>query len=262
MSPTTTPPPLPTTFLALPDATIIHVARGTDGHVSCDPVDMTAPVEGLTAQLGLNRADVLSAIRWFIYVEGEHDVAVLNAMFANSFVAARALVIPMHGASHVEAQITSEQLIAYSDARIRIVLDRAGEPAMTAWETARTANAAGNRDAAKRAFTKLVNNRDRESKWLAEAGLAALNRGTLDRIDVVGLERHDIIHYLPVDSLVPGATSWIDLSTEWHRVPPPRPAFKEWLRQKKGARIESRLLGEIAQRVTDRQDLIKVIEGL
>lgn len=223
---------------------------------------MTIPVEGLSAQLGVSRGDILSAIKWFVYVEGEHDAAILRALFSEPFRLNRAKVIEMHGARNVEAQITSDQLLAYSDARIRIVLDRIGASAMKAWTGAQEAFVKGDHPSAMRALNQLAEKRDRESQWLAEAGMAALRRGTLDRIDVVGLRLPDIIQYLPVEDLVPGATAWDPLVREWRAAPSPKPDFKQWIRKVKGARFTSKTLAEVAERMTDLDDLTKVVDGL
>lgn len=249
-------------FLSLPGANLVHVSRGTDNTVALDQIDPTIGVEGLTAQLGITRTDALLTTRWFVFVEGEHDAAVLNALFSDELKKRHAVVRTMSGAANVAAYVNADHLIAYSDAKIRVVLDRVGAASADRWNEA--VEAAKNSDhlAARRHLERLANGPGKESKWLYQAGLAALHRGHLDRIELVGLERPDIINYLPVASIVSGATSWKHLADEYFRGQTSAPSFKHWLRSEKGARFDASTLAEIAVTLTDLGDLRKVVEGL
>ena len=251
-------------FLSNPDANLVHVSRGTKGNVRLDGIDVTAGVEGLVAQLGLTHTDALLTVRTFVYVEGEHDLAVLGAVFDNAFRERHAVLHVMRGAANIAAHVNAEHILAYSDAKIRVVLDRIGALTADEWRQAVNAFRDNEPTKARRLLDALPKQgRGREAEWLAAAGVAALDRGQLDRIELVGLAKPDIIQYLPVKSLVPGADSWEDLVGEW-RASPNRPDFKSWLRDHKGAQFTSKKLGEIANRLdpADLGDLAKVVEGL
>lgn len=249
-------------FLAQPGARLIHVSRHTQGDVALSAIDTTAGVEGLVAQLGIARSDALLMTQTFVFVEGEHDLAMLMGRYADVLRDRRAVVQPMRGAKNVESYVLAEQILAYSDARIRVVLDRVGSPVTRQWSDARRAWDRGNAPLARRLIDKLGTRSDRESQWLCQAGLAAVNRGTLSRIDVVGLDRPDIINYLPVAEFVPDASSWKDLFDEWRAVGKPGPDFKLWLKNSKGAQINSARIRHLAARITDIGDLDRVVDGL
>ena len=248
-------------FLSLPGTNLVHVARGSDNKVTLDSIDPTLGVEGLTALLGISRTDALLTTRWFIFVEGEHDAAIIRTLFSKELTQHHAQLRTMDGASNVAAHINTDLLIAYSDAKIRVVLDRVGAAAAELWNEAVEAAKSSDSAKARRSLEKLARQQGRESKWLYEAGLAALARGHLDRIELVGLERPDIINYLPPVSFVPGATSWTQLFNEYRRSKRPEP-FKQWLRAAKGARFDASTLAEIAATLTDLGDLPRVVQGL
>lgn len=174
-------------FLSLPGTNLVHVSRGTDNGISLDGIDPTIGVEGLTTTLGISRTDALLTTRWFVFVEGEHDAAIVRTLFSEEPSKHHAQLRTMDGASNVAAHINADFLIAYSDARIRVVLDRVGAAAADLWNEA--VEAAKNNDPTKARLEleKLSRRPGKESKWLFEAGLAALRRGHLDRIELVGL---------------------------------------------------------------------------
>ena len=103
--------------------------------------------------------------------------------------------------------------------------------------------------------------RGREAQWLYEAGRATLKRGQIDRIEIVGLDRPDIINYLPVESIVPGAVGWKQLADEYFRGDTSI-TFKQWLRSAKGASFDAAKLGEIAAGLSDLGDLHRFVDGL
>lgn len=248
-------------FLAQRSANLVHVSRDTDGAVALDGIDPTLGVEGLTAALGISRADALLTTRWFLFVEGEHDAAIFRTLFGEILQRAHAVLRTMDGAANLSAHLNAEFLLTYSDAGIRVVLDRIGAAATSEWDSAVTAARNSDREAARRHLEKLSRGKGRESAWLYEAGIAALSKGYLDRIQLVGLERPDIICYLPPGAIVPGATSWQQLGDEYFTVKP-RPAFKQWLRDSKGANFGAESLSVIAAGCTDLADLPNAVQGL
>jgi hypothetical protein len=248
-------------FLSAPSARLVHVSRGHDRSVRLDAIDLTIGIEALTAQLGVHRSELLLTTRWFVFVEGEHDRAVVNAVFADELRQAHAIVETMEGAKNVEPYVTAKYLLAYSDASIRVVLDAVGSKASEAWEAARAAADTGDAKAARRALERISRLPQKEAMWLYEAGCAALDRGGLSRVYVVGLERPDIINYLPVQAIVPGARSWEDLASEWRANRNSR-SFKQWLRSAKGATFTTNTLRDVAEQLVERADLERIVHGL
>jgi hypothetical protein len=248
-------------FLSLSAANLIHVSRGSDGLVLLDTIDPTLRVEGLTASLGIHRSDALLTTRWFVFVEGEHDRAVVNALFADDLRTVHAVLDTMEGAKNIEPYVTAKYLLGYSDANVRVVVDGVGRAATEGWSEARKAVETGDENAARRALERISRLRGREAQWLYEAGLAALERGAMSRIDVVGLDEPDILNYLPVKAIVPDAESWNSLASEW-RASNSRQDFKAWLRTAAGASINALTLGAIAERLVDRSGLERIVEGL
>jgi hypothetical protein len=248
-------------FLAQPGAQLMHLSRSTNRMLQLNSIDPTDEVVALTASLGITEADALLMTRWFVYVEGEHDVAVLQACFHETLADRHALVIPMNGASNLSAFVSARFVLTYSDARIRVVLDRIGAGSGVAWDEATEALARSDRDAARSALERIGRRTDKESRWLYEAGMAAMEGGYFSRIDVVGLDEPDIINYLPVESFVPGAPSWQSLFRDWNKTGRNRP-FKQWLNASKGANIHPDRLAEVVAGVSDLRDLVSVVKGL
>lgn len=248
-------------FLSIAGVNLVHVVRNTANRISLEPIDTTVGVEGLTAQLGISRPDALLTTRCFMFVEGDHDEAVLRTLFSGTLRDRHVALGTMDGAANISAYVTAQHLLAYSDARIRVVLDALGKPTTNTWEAARAAAASGDRDRARRSLESLKRSRKREAQWLYEAGIAALERNQLDRIEVVCLSRPDIMNYLPVEAIVPSASDWGPLFAEY-QIERHRGSFKDWLKRSKGARFDARSLGEIAATVTNLADLPSVVDGL
>jgi len=229
--------------------------------VSLDEIDRTGNVEGVMATLGITRTDALMLVRSFVFVEGEHDGALIEALFCRELSERGAVVKQMRGAKNIEANITAEFLLAYSDARIRVVLDNLKENAVGHWNEARRYADDSDPIAARRALERLSRERGREASWLSEAGIAALQRQQLGRIEGVGLRRPDIIQYLPVGAFVPGAESWQKLFSDYRNTQSSLD-FKGWLRKERGAVINSERIREAAEQLTELDDLRKVIDDL
>jgi len=85
----------------------------------------------------------------------------------------------------------------------------------------------------------------------------------LDRLAVHVLAKPDIIQYLPVGMLVPGATSWESLVADWRKAPSSgdEGGFKSWLRTERQASFSESTLRKAAGTLEDLQDL-GVVAGL
>jgi hypothetical protein len=225
--------------------------------VAARPLAVNGPVDDLAAELGLTRSDVLVATRWLILVEGSHDQVILEAFFEQELARARAWVVPMRGASQAEFTVRVRDLVTFSEARKRLVLDNIPTSATDLWELAKAHDAEGDRLAARRAMERLGRHLERECKDLAAAGVGALGARRLGRIDVVGLRARDITHYLPVHEFKPEATSWEQLWSQWRSGESHRD-FKSW------AGITTGRVRDVAYKYRDHvdPDLLRVIDGL
>jgi len=249
-------------FLALADAHLVQVTRATNGDVELRELDTTIGVEALTAEAGITRADALLAVRAFLFVEGEHELSVLSAMFGEVLQRRHIVMFAMRGAANIGGYVAAQELLTYSDATIRVVVDQMGSRAEAKWAEARAAFAEGDRDAASRAIHKLENMQGDRFNWLFNAARSALELGVLDRIELVVLGELDIIKYLPVGELVPGAASWDDLDREYAEIAHPRPPYKKWIEKAKGVRITGPILGDIASRSEPVGDIHRSVAGL
>ena len=240
-------------LLAAEGAHLVHVHR-SDGETALSPVIGLAAVDAVVEQLGASRADILMMTKSFILVEGEHDKIVLTRLFGEELDRHRARVLVMRGAKRATAMLDLELLARYSEARLVLVIDRLGREASAIWEEASLCDAKGDRLAAERCLHQLDRLPGGEGRWMAEAGLAALAAGRLSRVRLVGLERRDILEYLPVTEMVPGAASWEALRAE-HQGSHAKDDFKTWLRNTHSARITPAAIANAAGKVDDLQDL-------
>lgn len=157
-------------FLALSDAELVHVSRDSQLNLALEPIDTTISVEGLTAMLGISRSDALLTVRWFIFVEGAHDAAVLSAVFADEFRRTHSIVRDISGAKNLRVSVNAQMLFAYTDARFRFVVDSVGAEATEAWRSAVEAAEASKKRAAREILEKLGQRRERETTWLRDMG--------------------------------------------------------------------------------------------
>jgi predicted ATPase len=216
-------------FLTPLNATVIRLTRDADNHVAARPLTVDGPIDHVARELGITRSDLLLAVRWLVLVEGTHDQVILETLYGEQFKQARAMVVPMHGADHVEFSLRVRDLVVYSDARVRLVLENIPAEAQALWDEARALDADGLAADARRTLEQLGRRAEHECALLGAAGVAALAEHRLQRTELVGLPVRDITHYLPVTDFRPNAESWQQL---WDTAPPDArasgKAFKKW----------------------------------
>jgi len=193
--------------------------------------------------LGLTPADVLSSRRGFLLVEGIHDEVVLRELLGDEIASLGVEILPLHGGTKLPGSIESQMLFDYTEAIAFALLDAISMSTFTdAWATARELQADSSTDAAKvHLLTRIPDSEAREeTKWLRTWLMRALDKGVGDRAHPVGLSRRDVVEYLPVGELVPGATAWEELRAVHVRRLEEREGnvpkdFKRWLEREKGA---------------------------
>src|SRR5205823_4521930 len=108
-----------------------------------------------------------------------------------------------------------------------------------------------------------------ESQYLTSWLTRALDRGLTSRLRPVGLDAPDIIEYLPVERVAPGANSWVELHAEHdeelsNRQGTPK-RFKDWLTARRGSQFTGDALRAYAQDLPvpkDFERLMKSIEAI
>lgn len=227
-------------LLDVPSATLIEVQRGR-GRSSVQRLDLGAR-ESLE-RLGLTPSDLLRWPRVFLLVEGTHDVEVLNAYIGDRLRAARVELIPLRGATKLPNTVDSRVLFKFSRAQLVALLDN--QPAEHLQETWQRSRQVALESGVQAATQILVDGLDdsEEARFFKNWLALALERGEDARIHPYGLAARDVIEYLDVTRLVPGAQSWDELRLEHDEAKAQGKGaardFKKWLSIARDADIRS-----------------------
>jgi len=207
---------------------------------------------------------VLQLIRVFLIVEGEHDVAVLEALVGDALRERGVFIMPMRGTRRLLTLLESQFLVRFTDASFVVALDRTDaskvELAVEALQEAVDSEETEDSRAqlVRAALAPLLHGTPEEGV-VAELLKAAVNLGMLGRVKIHGLGQPDIIEYLPVERFVPNAASWTEAKEHWPRGTP----FKKWLRSR-GAEVNATALAAIASTLdeipNDFTDLVEACE--
>lgn len=226
-------------------ARVLEVRRNALGERSAVSELKSADRSALD-QLGLRPSDLLHWPKVLLLVEGEHDEVVLNAYLGDRLRAARVKILPLRGASKLPNTVDSRLLFELTEARLVALLDnqRASDLG-TLWGAAISIRDTTSVQAAVDYVVSDFRRRDddsEEGRYLREWMTAALARGVHDRLAPYGLIRRDIIEYVSVAELVPGAIDWDSLREEHYkavvaRIGAPKD-FKKWLEFRYQARID------------------------
>jgi len=227
---------------------LVHVRRGASGITEMAALDIgigSLPFD----DLGIKPSDLLQLRRVFLLVEGEHDRVVLNGLLGDKFAELGVDLLPFRGGTQLAHVIDSQFLFLFTDARVIIVLDnlRAG-PIRHLWSEVRELLATRDQIRARRLLEMRLS-REREEGFLKEFGIRAVEESRADRIEIFGLSKRDIICYLPIQAIVPAASSWEEVEARYDNEHPPgsqgQPGylnFKRWLQVTYGARISVQLI--------------------
>jgi ABC-type hemin transport system ATPase subunit len=211
-----------------PDLHLTHVFRDSTGRTTVQVMDTPLRRELGAEPLGLSPADLLQLYRVFLLVEGSHDEVVLDVLVGDLLEQARTLVLPIRGARNLGSAIESQLLFDFTDATVVIALDGIeARRVLPIWEQSLELHARGRIEEAIAVLRRIRRPRTQEAELLYAFCRRALETGKSNRIRIFGFEEPDIIHYLPVQSFVPSASSWRDLVEQWDRKRP----FKAWLRE-------------------------------
>jgi energy-coupling factor transporter ATP-binding protein EcfA2 len=242
-------------------------------HVSRDPITgRTAAIDlavdvghrgrllQVADELGLTVADVLQLVRVIVAVEGRHDQTVLKALLPSELDQAGAWILPMSGAKNSIAVLDAQVLLDATDAHFIVVVDGIRQTRLDPlWAEVTELAVSGQTDAARGRLRHIEDlATGNEGYWLRELADRALDLNLLHRISAHGLEKRDIICYLPPASLL-GAPDlkWHDVEKEYDQYVAglsrydKKKNFKEWLQHRYGARITNAAVHRAVGQLTD-----------
>jgi energy-coupling factor transporter ATP-binding protein EcfA2 len=219
-------------FFSATEARLVHVSRGGDG--STELASMNDDIHASLVELGLEPADLLQHCRLVVLVEGEHELIIFDELFGAQLKAAGAELFALRGLRNLKTHADAQLLYRFTNARILIVTDNErSEDLNDIWDQACTA-----RDADEDPLKPLEQfpKNSGERTFLSEFMAAAVLGDQRSRIHFHAMSLPDIIEYLPVERIAPGApagTTWPALHTR-HAKGGGKPRFKDWLAQNMG----------------------------
>ena len=214
-------------FLDLANAHVLHVESGNIREFT------STEREELDA-LGLRAADLLTQIRSFLLVEGEHEKLIFEALFAHELRRLRCKIIVARGGKAMRDVFESQMIFEFTDAMVISLLDNIDAQAVTSlWKEAREIAGKGKLfEASHYVRSRLPGNKSGENRFLSEFLTLALSNGQHERVEVWGLSKGDILYYFsPSDFGL--KFSFEDLVREHQeQLKPGGDNFKTWARKK------------------------------
>jgi hypothetical protein len=247
----------------------LHIGKldGSSSNVKSMDTSLTRAFNDsvVRSALDLSPADLLQLVRVFVFVEGQHDQAVLGHLLADDLRASNAVVIPKGGAKTLPSVVSARLLWDYTDPQVCVVMDNlARERLEPIWREAVDLAAEGKINAAKARLRELEGLPGGEPKWLRELLARSIDLGTFRRLHALPLTMPDVICYLPPDALgLPG--TWDELLAEWRDGSPRPNDLKGWLDKRHNIKVG---LGRIRRAVKfavatrEIQDLGLEIQGI
>jgi len=207
--------------------------------------------------------NVIQLVSVFLLVEGEHDKAVVGALYGDDLARMGVAVLPLRGIRGVSQVVDSSLLWTYGTARIFVLLDHLdGDGVVRVWNQARTLLETSGVPAALReleSLDQLQRSGEAERKAVRELFTNAINQKQVNRLHIIGLSEPDIINYFhPAEILqlddnylnsgLDRRVLWKQLATEWRRSGS-RSSYKDWLCERfPGTRIDAATLAAAVSR--------------
>ena len=244
------------TALAMNSFSRMHVSRDGQGCLTVAPWSPSGSFGLESTVLGVDVLQLLATVRVVVLVEGNHDKTVIESLLdANSLGDANRgdiLVLPMRGHRAISTIADSFIWMDFIDAHVVALVDNAIQQKLTeAHELAVGLIRSGTSPA--NVVKKLVQSikttrKTPEEETLFELLQRAIHTGNLNRLTLRGLQRGDIIEYLPPEAFGL-AEEWQQLRSE-HLTYGARRDFKSFLREDKAARISERTIREAVENLT------------
>lgn len=177
-------------FLDLPNAHVLHIDAGKVR-------ELTSANREELAVLGLRPADLLTQIRTFLLVEGEHERLIFEALFSEELRRMRCKIIVARGGKNMKDVFESQMIFEFTDAKVISLLDNIDAQVVTLlWEVARKVAGEGKEpEAGQYVRSGLPGSKSGENKFLSEFLSLALKSGQHERVEVWGLSKGDILYY-------------------------------------------------------------------
>ena len=213
-------------FLELPNAHILHL---DDGHVR----ELTEVDREDLITLGLRPADLLTQIRVFLLVEGEHERIIFENIFREELRRAGCRVVVARGGKNMKDVFESQMIFNFTDATIISLLDNIDSNLVNAiWNDAKKIADKGKViEAGQFIRNAIPGSKSSENVFLSQFLTLALANGQHERVQVLGLSRPDIVLYFD--------PSFFGIKKTWEELlalhTSSDPSFKEWATKKYGA---------------------------
>jgi hypothetical protein len=218
-------------FLDIPNAHILHIDGGIVRELTqIDREDLIS--------LGLRPGDLLTQIRIFLLVEGEHERIIFENVFEEELRRAGCKIIVARGAKNMKDIFESQMIFNFSDATILSLLDNVHFAEVhSIWtEAKRLANLGKIIESGQYVRSALPRDKSGENVFLSQFLTLALSYGQYERVEVWGLSKPDIVQYF--DPSCFGLTrSWEELNALHTNSDP---SLKVWASKKYGADFDVR----------------------
>ena len=242
-------------FMTAPEAAYTYLLRVSGGPaelIPSRPHEFTRQSQE-AIELGLDRGELLTMIRVFLWVEGRHDVAVLETLFPDRLAESGIAVIPIHGYSRSSGILDAETLMRFTEAKPAVWLDRVPEKVVVALRE--------DQGAAQRIQGDREGYSD-ESRQAAKLTLAARAQDRV--IDFMPHPGDDIIDLLDegtIKELVPDYPGRAEADRAFKGAGlSGGAARKKFLEKEYGFRVSPVTLGDIARRMREKGTVPKALE--
>jgi hypothetical protein len=177
---------------------------------------------------------MLSRVRTFLLVEGEHERIVFETLFAEELHRLRVSMVVARGGKNMKDIFDSQVLFNFSDARVVALLDNmSAQHIELLWFRAKELAGVGKVDEAGALVRgELPPQRSGENRFLGQFLTRALEDGEHERVGAWGLSKEDVILYLPPAAFGIKRT-WEDTLADYE--PDRDGSLKPWLTKKFGA---------------------------
>ncbi len=199
------------------------LVQRADGHTKLVDIgdDIELLQQAVEVGLGIPNSELLLMTKLFLFVEGPHDVAVLESWFGNELRASGVKVIPLHGTHNAMALVDSE-IISALGIRMATLTDN----------TVRSRVVIEPRSSEEQAVSRLI----REALLVGH------------EITPFGHLMYDIVQLFDDDvckAHAPSFPGWTTVDVAWNAVGRPTP-WKHWVTQTYGLQLHRDAVAEIA----------------
>lgn len=213
-------------FLDLPNAHVLHIDDGRVRELSeIDREDLIS--------LGLRPGDLLTQIRTFLLVEGEHERIIFENMFREELHRAGCKIVVARGGRNMKDVFESQMIFDFSDATVLCLLDNIDSKEINSiWsESKKLAEKGKLIEAGQYIRSSIPESKSSENVFLSQFLTLALANGQHERVEVWGLSKSDITLYFDPPNF--------GIKRPWKELlglhSSSDPSFKEWASKKFGA---------------------------